>query len=174
MPLPLGRFWLALFLPLGSTVRHLFTLLDPLLVARICVVDAADLVVLCSALLRRLCVALLFWLVLALFGVFSLALFHKLVVTLLLKFCVTLLSLHQLAELLELRLALGIVLCLTRCAVLRLALVLQLLPTHLFCRSLAMRLSDVFKLDVAFWFPGLLLPMISHPRQEAGTCADHK
>ena len=125
----------------------------------------------------------------------------------------TLLSLHQLAELLELRLALrrqveaptdgkqsqwqecrdhlGIVLGLTRCAVLRLALVLQLLPTHLgeeiiaereriqfslylFRSSLAMRLSDVFKLDVAFWFPGLLLPMISHPRQEADTCADHK
>merc|ERR1719233_200876 len=174
MPLPLGRFRLALFLPLGSTVRHLFTLLDPLLVARICVVDAADLVVLGGALLRCDSVALVFWLVFALLGVFSLALFHELVVTLLVKFCVTLLFLHQLAELLELRLALGIVLGLTRCAVLRLALVLQVLPTHLFCRSLAMRLSDVFKLDVAFWFPGLLLPMISHPRQEAGTCADHK
>merc|ERR1719495_1500834 len=88
MPLPLGRFRLALFLPLCSTVRHLFTLLDPLLVARICVVDAADLVVLGGALLRRDSVAFL--------------------------------SLHQLAELLELRLALGIVLGLTRCAVLRL------------------------------------------------------
>merc|ERR1719268_495999 len=174
MPLPLGRFRLALFLPLGSTVRHLFTLLDPLLMARICVVDTADLVVLGGALLRRLRVALLFWLVLALLGVFSLALFHELLVTLLLRFCVTLLSLHQLAELLELRLALGIVLGLTRCAVLSLALVLQLLPTHLFRSSLAMRLSDVFKLDVAFWFLGLLLPMISHPSQEAGTCADHK
>ena len=85
MPLPLGglRLGVALFLPLGSTVRHLFTLLDPLLVARICVVDAADLVVLGGALLRRLRVALLFWLVLALLGVFSLALFHELVVTLL-------------------------------------------------------------------------------------------
>merc|ERR1711962_843569 len=99
MPLPLGglRLGVALFLPLGSTVRHLFTLLDPLLVARLCVVDAADLIVLGGALLRRLRVALLFWLVLTLFGVFSLALFHELIVTLLVKFCVTLLSLHQLA-----------------------------------------------------------------------------
>ena len=83
MPLPLGRLRLALFLPLGSTVRHLFTLLDPLLVARLCVVDTADLVVLGGALLRRLGVALLFWFVFALLGVFSLALFHELVVTLL-------------------------------------------------------------------------------------------
>merc|ERR1719357_1336545 len=175
-PLPLGglRLGVALFLPLGSTVRHLITLLDPLLVARLCVVDAADLVVLGGALLRRLRVALLFRLVLALLGVFSLALFQELVVTLIFMFCATLLSLHYLAELLVLSFALGIVLGLTRCAVLRLALVLQLLPTHLFRRSLAMRLSDVFKLDVAFWSLGLLLPMISHPRQEAGTCTCHK
>merc|ERR1719234_1259402 len=160
MPLPLGELRLgillnvALFLPLGSTIRHLFTLLDPLRVARLCVVDAADLVELCGALLRRLRLALLFWLVLALLGVFTLALFHELVVTLLFVFCVTLLFLLNLAELLVLGLALGIVLGLTRCGVLRLALVLQLLPTHLFRRSLAMRLSDVFKLDVAFWFLG--------------------
>merc|ERR1711962_1330928 len=82
----------ALFLPLCSTVRHLFTLLDPLLVARICIVDATDLVVLGGALLRCLRVALVFWLVFALLGVLSLALFHDLVVTLLVKFCVTLLS----------------------------------------------------------------------------------
>merc|ERR1719244_2501017 len=180
MPLPLrlgvhlDLNVVAIFLPLCSTLGHLFTLLDPLWVARLFVVDAADLVVLGGAVLRRLRVALLFWLVLALFSVFSLALFQELVVTLLVKFCVTLLSLHDLAELLVLRLALGIVLGLTRCAVLSLALVLQLLPTHLFRRSLAMRLSDIFKLDVAFWFPGLLLPMIPHPRQEAGICADHK
>merc|ERR1719430_858282 len=176
MSLPLGRLRLgvALFLPLGSTVRHLFTLLDPLLMARLCIVNAADLVVLCGALLRRLRVALLFRLVLALLGVFSLALFQELVVTLIFMLCATLLSLHHLAELLVLRLALGIVLGLTRCAVLRLALVLQLLPTHLFRRSLAIRLSDVFKLDVAFWFPGLLLPMISHPRQKAGISTDDK
>merc|ERR1719474_584946 len=105
MPLPLGELRLcvffdldieALFLPLCSTLGHLFTLLDPLLMARLCVVDVADLVVLGGALLRRLSVALLFWLVL------------------------TFLSLHHLAELLVLRLALGIVLGLTRCAVLRL------------------------------------------------------
>merc|ERR1719474_29877 len=116
MPLPLGELRLcvffdldieALFLPLCSTLGHLFTLLDPLLMARLCVVDAADLVVLGGALLRRLSVALLFWLAFALLGVFSLALFHELVVTLLVKFCVTSLSLHQLAELLELRLALA-------------------------------------------------------------------
>merc|ERR1719153_1063497 len=156
MPLPLrlgvhlDLNVVAIFLPLCSTLGHLFTLLDPLWVARLFVVDAADLVVLGGAVLRRLRVALLFWLVLALFGVFSLALVHELVVTLLLMFCVTLLSLHKLAELFILRLALSTVLGLTGCAVLRLALVLQLLPTHLFRRSLALRLSDIFKLQVAF------------------------